>query len=476
MSYRARSAVEAAMTAAASRGDTMVTPEHLLFGILKDEEGAAARALARLDASAAELREKVEPLLPRLGESRKVDREMELRNTTTDAIAQAELVARDAGDGQITTLRLLLALMLRPENPGAGVLRDAGVALKGIRTISEDFHKARARDRVVDPSELVDLTLSQLIVRGGMKGTSLLRVSDLYPADVATIFAVADRLKSRRHRGSHDDSSTLLAGKTLAMVFQKPSLRTRVTFEIAMTQLGGHAIHLGPDEIGVGEREAPADVARNLARWVDGIVARTFKHTMIEELVANAKIPVINGLSDLEHPCQALADLFTMRERFGALKGLTLAYVGDSNNVSRSLMELAARTGVNMRLAAPKGYHFDQAFLDEVKALGASNGAVIEAVIDPKEAAAGADALYTDVWASMGQESETATRKNAFEGYQLNAELLSLAKPTAIVLHCQPAHRGEEISSEAMDCPNSAVFDQAENRMHVQKALLALMM
>lgn len=476
MSLRARAAVGAAMTAAASRGDTMVTPEHLLYGILVDDEGAAARAMAQFDTTVVGLKAKLGPMLPQPGGARPVDREMELRNTTRDAISHAELAARDAGDGQITTLRLLLGIMSRPENPAAGLLLESGLTLTGLRAVSEDLHKDRGRDRVVNPADLATLTLSQLIVRSRMKGSNLLRISDLYPADVATIFAVTDRLKSRRNRGSHDDSSTLLAGKTLAMVFQKPSLRTRVTFEIAMTQLGGHAIHLGPDEIGVGEREAPADVARNLERWVNGIVARTFKHQMIEDLVLNAGIPVINGLSDLEHPCQALADLYTMRERYGELKGLTLAYVGDSNNVSRSLMELAARTGVNMRLAAPEGYHFDNEFLDEVQALGATNGAAIEAMIDPNEAAEGADAVYTDVWASMGQEAETAKRKRDFAGYQLNTELLSHAKPTAIVLHCQPAHRGEEISSDAMDCPNSAVFDQAENRMHVQKALLALMM
>lgn len=476
MSYRARAAVEAAMTAAASRGDTMVTPEHLLFGILMDDEGAAARAMAQFDTTVVGIRSKLGPMLPQPGAPRPVDREMELRNTTCDAISQAELAARDAGDGQITTLRLLLGIISRAENPAAGLLMESGLTLSGLRAVSEDMHKDRGRDRIVSPADLASFTLSQLIVRSRMKGSNLLRISDLYPADVETIFAVTDRLKSRRQRGSHDDSSTLLAGKTLAMVFQKPSLRTRVTFEIAMTQLGGHAIHLGPDEIGVGEREAPADVARNLERWVNGIVARTFKHEMIEDLVLNAGIPVINGLSDLEHPCQALADLYTIRERFGELKGLTLAYVGDSNNVSRSLMELAARTGVNMRLAAPVGYHFDSEFLNEVKALGATNGAVIEAMIDPNQAATGADAVYTDVWASMGQEAETAKRKKDFAGYQLNTELLSHAKPTAIVLHCQPAHRGEEISSDAMDSPNSAIFDQAENRMHVQKALLALMM
>lgn len=475
MSYRARAAVEAAMAAAAARGDTMVTPEHLLCGILQDDEGAAARALAQFGATVVPLKAPAAALLQRLGDPRPVDRAMELRNTTTEVIAQAEMAARDAGDGQITTLRLLLGIMARHENAGTGLLLENGITLAALRKVSEDLHKDRAEQQVVHPSELANLTLSQLIVRSRMKGANLSRISDLSPSDIASIFAVTDLLKSRRSRGA-DDTATLLSGKTLALVFQKPSLRTRVTFEIAMTQLGGRAIHLGPDEIGVGEREAPADVARNLERWVNGIVARTFKHEMIEAFVLNASVPVINGLSDLEHPCQALADLYTMRERYGDLKGLTLAYVGDSNNVTRSLMELAARTGVHMRVASPEGYHFDKAFLDEVAALGQANGAVIEAMVDPKQAVAGADAVYTDVWASMGQESEAILRKQVFADYQLNTELLSLAKPAAIVLHCQPAHRGEEISSDALDSANSAVFDQAENRMHVQKALLALMM
>jgi len=247
-----------------------------------------------------------------------------------------------------------------------------------------------------------------------------------------------------------------------------------VTFEIGMTQLGGHAIHLGPDEIGVGEREAPGDVARNLERWVNGIVARTFTHKMVEELANNAAIPVINGLSDFEHPCQALADLFTLRERFSDLAGLTLTYIGDSNNVARSLAELCARTGTNLRIASPEGYQFDQDFLNSVNAVAAATGARIESTTDVRAAATGADALYTDVWASMGQEAEAAKRHDDFKGYQLSTDLLALANPNAAVMHCQPAHRGEEISGEAMDSPNSVIFDEAENRLHVQKALLAL--
>ncbi|HEY3268639.1 MAG TPA: ornithine carbamoyltransferase [Armatimonadota bacterium] len=477
LSYRSRAAVEAALAEAAGLGDTLVTPEHLLLGILRDNEGGAARILARLNVAISSLRSELAAGLSRHGEPREVDRQMELRAVTRNAIAQAELAARTDGDGQITTTRLLMGLLSNADTPAAALLLNKGVDLGALRALDTEVHQERAGRPPIDMTQLANLTLSQLIVRSQLKGGNLLRISDLSAADVAIVFAVTDKLKARKQRpGTHDESSSMHRGKTLALVFQKPSLRTRVTFEIGMNQLGGNAIHLGPDEIGVGEREAPADVAHNLERWVDGIVARTFSHKLVEDLAKNSSVPVINGLSDLEHPCQALADLYTMRERFGELTGLTLAWVGDSNNVSRSLLELCARTGVHMRLGAPKGYHFDQSFVDEVTALGAANGAKISVHTDAKEACRGADAVYTDVWASMGQEDETAKRHEDFQGFQLNMDLMAVANPNAIVLHCQPAHRGEEISSEAMDCSNSAVFDQAENRMHVQKALLALML
>lgn len=475
LSYRARAAVDAALSSAAERGDTLVTPLHLLLGIVQDGAGSAARALARLNVPVVDLRTELENGLPRHGDARSTDRELELRTATRNAVAQAELSARSDGDSQITTARLLMGILADANSRAAALLINKGMDLGALRVIVAEQKGEDEGRPPVKMEQLANLTVSQLIVRSQLKGRSVLRVSDLSPADVAIIFAVAEKLKARRVSGRvRDETAVMHQGKTLAMVFQKPSLRTRVTFEIGMTQLGGHAIHLGPDEIGVGERESPADVARNLERWVNGIVARTFTHKMIEDLAANCAIPVINGLSDFEHPCQALADLFTLLERYGRLAGLTLAYVGDSNNVARSLAELCARTGVNMRIAAPEGYQFDDAFIRGVNVTANSTGAKIEMLTDPKAAAKDADAVYTDVWASMGQEAETKKRHDDFQGYQLNTELLSVARPNAAVMHCQPAHRGEEISGDAMDSPNSVIFDEAENRLHVQKALLAL--
>lgn len=475
LSYRARAAVEAALAAAAERGDTLVTPMHMLLGILQDNDGSAARSLARLNVPLVELRSELENGLPRHGEARPADREMELRTATRNAVAQAELAARADGGGQITTARLLMGILADPNSPAAVFLINKGVDLGTLRVLAAEQREEDEGRPPVDMSQLANLTVSQLIVRSQMKGRNVLRISDLSAADIAIVFAVAEKLKARQQRGAkRDEISTMHQGKTLAMVFQKPSLRTRVTFEIGMTQLGGHAIHLGPDEIGVGEREAPGDVARNLERWVNGIVARTFTHKMVVDLATNCAIPVINGLSDFEHPCQALADVFTLLERFGNLQGLTLAYVGDTNNVARSLAELCARTGINMRLAAPQGYHFDDQFIRDVNAVAATTGAAIEMLTDPVAAVKDADAVYTDVWTSMGQEAEAKKRHDDFQGYLLDRNLLAGAKPTAVVMHCQPAHRGEEITSEVMDSPNSVIFDEAENRLHVQKALLAL--
>lgn len=477
LSFRARTAMEAALISAADRGDTMVRPEHLLAGILRDNDSRAARVLSRLNVSITRLRDELTGELPEQGAPRAVDRHMELRASTRQAISQAELGARAEGDGRITTVRLLMGILGNPDTPAAQLLLNHGVDLAALRALSAELRQEGPEERALDAATLANLTLSQLIVRSRMKGSNLLRISDLSTADVSIVFAVADKLKARRQGPSvQDETATLHRGKTLALVFQKPSLRTRVTFEIAMTQLGGQAIHLGPDEIGVGEREAPADVARNLERWVGGIVARTFSHQMVEELATNASVPVINGLSDFEHPCQALADLMTMREHLGDLGGLTLAWVGDSNNVSRSLAELCARTGVHFRIGAPEGYSFDAAFLKEVNALATRHGASVATFTDPREAVQGADAVYTDVWASMGQEEEVEKRQRDFAGFQLNMDLMAAAKPGALVMHCQPAHRGEEIGPDALDSARSVIFDQAENRLHVQKALLALML
>lgn len=269
---------------------------------------------------------------------------------------------------------------------------------------------------------------------------------------------------------------SILGGKTLALLFEKPSLRTRVSFDVAMQQLGGHTLYLSPAEVGLGEREPVADVARVLSRYVDAIAARTFKHETVEELARWADVPVINALSDGEHPCQALADLLTIYEKKDRWRGLVLAFVGDGNNVASSLMLGSAMVGMEFRIASPQGYCVSRALVDKAESLAAASGAAVVCVESPQEAVRGADVVYTDVWASMGQEKEQVERRRAFSGYQVNAELLALASPDAIVMHDLPAHRGEEIADEVIEGPQSVVFDQAENRLHAQKAVLALIL
>lgn len=263
-----------------------------------------------------------------------------------------------------------------------------------------------------------------------------------------------------------------LRGRSLAMIFEKPSLRTRLSFEIAMVQLGGHASYLSPQEVGLGRRESVSDVARVVSRYVDAVVLRTFAHETTLEFAKHASVPVINGLSELSHPCQGLADIFTIRERKGDLAKVTAAYVGDGNNVAHSLMLAAAKTGMTLRVASPAGFEPLAQYRELAAAAARESSATIVYTSDPRAAVDGADVVYTDVWTSMGQEQEYERRRRAFAGFQVNQELLACAAPDAIVLHDLPAHRGEEITDEALDGPQSAVFDQAENRMHVEKAVL----
>jgi ornithine carbamoyltransferase len=265
----------------------------------------------------------------------------------------------------------------------------------------------------------------------------------------------------------------ILQGKVLGMIFQKPSLRTRVSFEMGMKHLGGDALYLSPQEIGLGGRESVADVARVLSRYVDGIMARVFAHQHVVELAQYSRVPVINGLSDYSHPCQGLTDLFTVWEKLGRLSGVKLTYVGDGNNVAASLMYGGAKLGVHVTVATPVGYEPRPDVTERARAFAAESGGSITLTNDPMEGAADADAIYTDVWASMGQEAEAAKRAELFPPFQINSRLVAAAKPTAIVMHCLPAHRGQEITDEVADGPHSVLFDQAENRMHAQKAILA---
>jgi len=299
----------------------------------------------------------------------------------------------------------------------------------------------------------------------------LITIYDLTKAEIEAILQKAAGLKEMQRKGK---PSLPLAGKTLAMIFEKPSTRTRVSFEVGMFQLGGHALSLNPQETQLGRGEAIADTARVLSRYVDGIMIRTFAQERVEEMARCATIPVINGLSDLLHPCQILSDIFTMTEKLGhQYGGLKVAYVGDGNNVANSWINGALRLGFDLWLACPPGYEPDTEILSRAQAEGSSQ---IVLTHDPKEAVEEAHVINTDVWASMGQEGERAKRIKAFQGYQVNADLVRQARKDVLVMHCLPAHRGEEITDEVMDGPHSVVFDQAENRLHVQKAILTLLM
>ncbi len=294
----------------------------------------------------------------------------------------------------------------------------------------------------------------------------LLSIGDLSRADCETIFALAKTLKvavqaKRKHRR--------LEGRALAMIFEKPSLRTRVTFEIGIAQLGGTSVYLAPGDIRLGERESVPDIARNLSRWVDLIVARTFRHDTVRGLAANASVPVINALSDREHPCQVLADCFTLLEHRRRIRGLRVAFVGDGNNMVHSWMLAASLFGIDFRLACPPGYEPDPQI---VAAARHGPGARVTLTHSVEEAVRGVDAVYTDVWTSMGQEAEESRRREAFRGYQVNPATVALADPDAVVMHCLPAHRGDEITADVLDGPASIVLDQAENRLHVQKAIM----
>ena len=303
-----------------------------------------------------------------------------------------------------------------------------------------------------------------------LRGRDLLSVADLTIDEVGKIFALAGTLKAE-FRATRRHAPQPLVGRTLAMLFQKPSLRTRVTFEAGMAQLGGTAIYL-PEDAVMGARETVRDVAHNLERFVDGIVARTGPHAVVVELAAQASIPVINGLTLREHPCQALADVFTMRERFRALDGLVVTFVGDGNNVYHSLALLGGALGMEVRLAHPPGYAPNERIVARARALAEASGGRLIFGHDPLEAVRGAAVVYTDAWTSMGQEAETEERRDAFAGYRVDDALLDAAGPDAVAMHCLPAHRGEEITSSVMDGRRSLIWEQSENRLHVQKALL----
>jgi len=295
----------------------------------------------------------------------------------------------------------------------------------------------------------------------------LISIKDLTSKEIEELFNLTVKLKKNKSK-----FSKALSAKTLALIFQKPSNRTRVSFEVGMYQLGGNSLYLSPSEISLGVRETIKDVAKTISRYVDGIVLRTFEHKNCLDMAKSATVPVVNGLSDFSHPCQGLADIFTIKEKFKSLKNITLAYVGDGNNVCNSLLFAAAKTGMNINVASPKGYLPNEDVVKYSQGIAKITGSQIKITEDPVSAVKEVQVVYTDVWASMGQEEEISKRKIIFKDFQINAKLLSNAAPGVLVMHCLPAHRGEEITDEVMDSKNSIVFDQAENRMHVQKAIL----
>ena len=311
------------------------------------------------------------------------------------------------------------------------------------------------------------------IEQASFKGRDFISLHDFTQDELSYIINVARELKAEQKAGHPRQA---LQGKTLGMIFTKSSTRTRVSFEVGMYQLGGHALFLSGRDIQLGRGETIADTARVISRMVDGIMIRTFSHQEVLDLAEYSTIPIINGLTDLLHPCQVLADLMTIQEHKGRLAGLKLAYVGDGNNMAHSLMFGGAKMGLHVVIASPPGYKPDPKIVALAQADAKNNGGCVEVVDDPLEAVKGADVLYTDVWASMGQEEEAQVRMAAFRGYQINSNTLKLANPSAIVLHCLPAHRGEEITDDVIEGAQSVVFDEAENRLHAQKAIMALVM
>ncbi|MEK6713315.1 MAG: ornithine carbamoyltransferase [Nitrospirota bacterium] len=301
----------------------------------------------------------------------------------------------------------------------------------------------------------------------------LLTIFDLSTKEIESLLIRAGELKAIQKQGIE---CRPLKGKTLGLLFEKQSTRTRLSFEVAALQLGGHSIYLSPHQIQMGRGEELRDTARVFSRYLDGVVIRTFEHKMIEEFAGNSSIPVINGLTDIHHPCQIISDMLTILEKKERISGIRLAYIGDGNNVAHSLIEGAAVMGMHIRIASPKGYEPDNRITEMARQKAQETGAAIEIMEDPFEAVDNADVVYTDVWTSMGQEEEEGKRKSVFKKYRINRELMNKAKGDAIILHCLPAHRGEEITDEMMESPQSVVFDQAENRLHMQKALLEMLM
>lgn len=455
---RARRIVFFAQEEAGRLGENEVATEHLLLGLVREDDSVAAKALQQMGVDRLKVRSEVEKRVTR-GPGR-LGQDMQLTPGAKRVIDLAYDEARNLQNNYIGTEHLLLGLIREGDGIGAQVLAVFGADLEKARRFIMQIQQNKAGVTQAPSAE-------------SLKGKDLLKIADLSKDELTALFDMTTKLKTKVISAA--DQRRILEGKTLAMIFEKPSLRTRVSFETGIFQLGGQGIYLQPTDIQLGKRETIADAARNLERFVDIIMARVFAHSTVAELAEYASIPVINGLCDLEHPCQALADFQTILEHKGKFEGLKMAFLGDGNNVSQSLMLLAAKVGMNFSLGCPEGYDAVPDVVDQAKKDAESTGAVIETVYDPVEAAKDADIIVTDVWASMGMEDEVAEREKAFQPFQVNAALMSHAKPDAIFMHCLPAHRGSEVTDEVIDSPQSVVFDEAENRLHAQKAVMVLL-
>lgn len=469
---RARVAILRAREEAHRLGCVGVGTEHILLGLLRDGDSMAVSVLSRLGVPRERAISEIELHISVSDEARLSD--VALTPEARHAIDLAGEEAEQLGSDYVGTEHLLLGLIREGHGIAAYILNKLGVDTQSAQRLVA--HPQSVQERVGEPIQTsLSVQKSNQEARSKlMRCKDLLSIRDLSIEEIWDIFRIACEMKSKSPE--EQVRSPVLPGKTLAMIFEKPSLRTRVTFEVGMNQLGGHAVYLSPQDIQMGKRESVPDVARNLSRWVDGIMARVFSHQTVLDLAKHATVPVINGLSDLEHPCQALADVFTIYEKKGNLKGLKIAYIGDGCNTCHSLMLLAAKVGADIVVGCPEGYEPDTAILTSARRDAKESGSRIEIVNDPIVAAMGADVIYTDVWASMGLEAEAEQRKQAFQRFQVNQQLVETAADDVIILHCLPAHRGEEITDEVIDGPRSVVLDEAENRLHVQKAIMALLM
>jgi ornithine carbamoyltransferase len=442
-------------------GETRVEAPHLLLGLLHGPEANASKLLERAGVTVSEFTQAVRGTLPPTTGAIHAE-SLRLSIEAKKILEQAEHEQQTMGEERIGTISLLLAIVEANPKKLATVLATFGLTRSNLMQVLVAASDSEELESEETPAPVVPQILAH---PGFMKGRSLCSVSDLTPEEIRGIFELTREIKNGK-------VFPIAQGKTLALLFEKPSLRTKVSFAVAITRLGGTALYLGKDEVGLGVRESIADVARGLSRWVDAVAVRTFDHKNVTELAANSTIPIINALTDFEHPCQALADYYTVLENRSQTEGTKFVFVGDGNNVAISLMLMAPKLGVHFTLCCPVGYEPPQEVIVEMQTLCEQYKTHFEIENNPLKAANDADVLYTDVWTSMGQEAETAKRLKDFAGFQIGEALLREAKEDVIILHCLPAHRGEEITHEAIESNLSKVWDEAENRLHVQQAYL----